>query len=80
MGKNLDTAERTAQMARAREQAKEQKLNNITIYTLTDLEQILGVTHRTLLQYVKDGRIKGVKVGGKWRITEENLKKFLNGD
>jgi excisionase family DNA binding protein len=50
------------------------------LYTLTDLEKILGVTHRTLQTYMKNGRLKGVKIGGKWKITEENLKRFLNGE
>ena len=38
------------------------------------------MSHRTLLQYVKDGKIKVVKIGGKWKISEENLKKFINGE
>lgn len=50
------------------------------LYTLTDLEPVLGVTHRTLLQYVKDGKLKATKIGGKWKVSEENLKKFINGE
>ena len=50
------------------------------LYTLTDLEKILGVTHRTLQTYIRNGRLKGVKIGGKWKITEENLKRFINGE
>lgn len=76
MGKSVDSKERTA--ARAELNAK--KLENITLYTLTELEPVLGVTHRTLQTYIKDGRLKGIKVGGKWRVTEENLKKFINGE
>jgi len=76
MGINLDTKDRTA--ARAELNAK--KLENITLYTLTEIEPILGVTHRTLLSYIKDGKLKGVKVGGKWKVSEENLKKFINGE
>lgn len=47
-------------------------------YTLTELESILGVSHRTLLQYVKTGRLPAKKIGGKWRVTAENLEKFVN--
>jgi len=50
----------------------------LTTYTLTELETILGVTHRTLLQYVKDGRLPAKKIAGKWRVTAENLEKFVN--
>ena len=54
-------------------------LEAFKLYTLTELETILGVTHRTLLNYVKDGRFKAVKIGGKWKVSEENLKAFING-
>lgn len=50
------------------------------LYTLTELEGILGVTHRTLLDYVKQGKLKARKIGGKWKVTEENLKAFINGE
>jgi excisionase family DNA binding protein len=77
MGVNLDTAKRTAE--RAERNAK--KLEAVTLYTLTEIEPILGVTHRTLLSYIKDGKLKGaVKIGGKWKISEENLTKFINGE
>ena len=55
-------------------------LQNLNIYTLTELEPILGVTHRTLLTYVKTGKLKAVKIGGKYKVSEENLKKFINGE
>lgn len=50
------------------------------LYSLTELEEILGVTHRTLLDYVKQGKLKARKIGGKWKVTEENLKLFINGE
>lgn len=56
------------------------KLDAIRLYTLTELEPILGVTHRTLQSYIKDGRLKGVKIGGKWKVSEEVLRKFINGE
>lgn len=55
-------------------------LQNLNVYTLTELEPILGVTHRTLLTYVKSGKLKAVKIGGKYKVSEENLKKFINGE
>ena len=76
MGNTLDTKSRTA--ARVEQAAK--RLEGFRLYTLTELEPILGVTHRTLQTYIKDGRLKGVKIGGKWKITEDNLMKFLNGE
>lgn len=61
-------------------QIRQDMLSNYRVYSLTELEPVLGVTHRTLLQYVKDGKIKAVKIGGKWKVSEENLKAFINGD
>lgn len=56
------------------------ELEELKIYSLTEIEPILGVTHRTLLTYIKDGRLKGVKIGGKWKVSGENLRKFINGE
>ena len=53
---------------------------NFKLYTLSELQPILGVSNRTLHTYIKDGRLKAVKIGGKWKVTEENLKKFVNGE
>lgn len=59
---------------------KTPELEELKVYSLTEIEPILGVTHRTLLNYIKDGRLKGVKIGGKWKVSKENLKKFMNGE
>ena len=59
---------------------KLQSLESFRLYTLTEIEPILGVTHRTLLEYVNKKRLKAVKIGGKWKVSEENLKAFINGD
>ena len=49
-------------------------------YTLTELEKIIGVTHVTLLRYVKEGKLKAVKVCGKWRVAEEEVNLFCKGN
>lgn len=72
----MDNRERTAE----RLELNSQKLEDLRLFTLTELEPILGVTHRTLQTYIKDGRLKGIKIGGKWRVTEENVRKFINGE
>lgn len=56
------------------------ELEELKVYSLTEIEPILGVTHRTLLTYIKDGRLRGVKIGGKWKVSGENLRKFINGE
>lgn len=59
---------------------RETRLEDLRLYTLTELEPILGVTHRTLLTYMKQGRLRGVKIGGKWKVSEETLRRFVNGE
>lgn len=54
-------------------------LEGLKLYTLTELEPILGITHRTLLSYMKKGRIKGKIIAKKWRVTEDALREFLDG-
>jgi len=52
----------------------------IKMYTLKDLAAQLNVTERTMHSYIKDGKLKGQKIGGRWQISESNLHKFLNGE
>jgi len=54
-------------------------LEKLKLYTLTEIEPVLGVTHRTLLGYIKSGKLKAVKIGNKWKVSEDNLKAFING-
>ena len=55
-------------------------MDPIQLYTLRQLSQMLKVTERTMYNYIKDGRLKGQKIGGVWQISQTNLEKFLNGD
>lgn len=45
-------------------------------YTLSDLIDILGVSRRTLLKYIKQGKLRAFKLGNQWRVTETELNKF----
>ena len=47
------------------------------IYTLEELAQILTVTRRTLYNYIKSGKLKALKVGKRWRVTQKQLDDFL---
>lgn len=55
-------------------------LDSLRLYTLTELEPVLGVSHQTLVRYVKAGKLKAIKVEGKWRVSHENLKAYVNGE
>lgn len=53
---------------------------NVKVYSLREIAEMLKVTERTLHTYIKIGKIKGQKVGGRWLVSEANLHKFLNGE
>ena len=46
-------------------------------YSLTDAAGALGVTYRTALSYIKEGKLKAHKVGGKWTIDRADLETFI---
>ena len=56
------------------------ELEQFKLYTLTELEPVLGVTHRTLLSYVYDGKLKAKIIGGKYRVTADALREFINAE
>ena len=52
----------------------------VVMYDLKETAGILGVTTRTVLNYIYEDKLKGQKIGGKWKISKENLEKFCNGN
>ena len=50
-----------------------------TLYDITEVAALLGVTTRTVQTYILDKRIQGQKIGRKWFFTEDNLKAFISG-
>lgn len=53
-------------------------MESIKVYTLKEVAEIVKIKERTLYHYLKTGKLKGVKIGRRWRISEDNLKAFLN--
>lgn len=51
----------------------------VKTYTVSDIARDLGVTERTIREYIKSGKIKAVKVGNKYIISEDNYRDFVNG-
>ena len=56
------------------------EIENIKLYNLQELKEILNVSERTLLTYLKRGKLKGQKINKRWQISERNLKSFIHGD
>jgi hypothetical protein len=52
-------------------------MTNLNTYTLEEVSDILKVTRRTIYNYIKNGDLKAVKIGKYWRVSETNLKDFI---
>ncbi|RLE48113.1 MAG: IS607 family transposase [Candidatus Methanomethylicota archaeon] len=46
-------------------------------YTTREVCEILGITNRTLRRWIKEGKIRAVNIGGRWRIPESEIKRIL---
>ena len=57
-----------------------QDIQDLKLFTLTELEPILGVSHQTLLRYVKAGKLPAKKINGKWRVTRRDIEKYIEGE
>ena len=50
----------------------------LKVYTIEELVTLLQVTRRTIYNYIKEGKLKAVKMGKYWRVTEKCLEEFLS--
>lgn len=55
-------------------------VNGMKIYDVEDLVKLLGITRVSVQRYLREGRIRGIKIGRRWQVTEGNLKAFLSGE
>ena len=56
-----------------------EEILGIKTYKVKEAAEILKVSPRTIQQYIMDKKIPAQKIGGKWHITEDNLKAFIEG-
>ena len=50
------------------------------LYSVEDIAQMVGMTSRTIRNYLKDSKLKGVKVGGQWRFTQADIDALFNSE
>ena len=53
------------------------RLGDLTLYDTDEICKALGVTRRTLYSYIKTGRLRATKFGGKTFVSEEALREFF---
>ena len=49
----------------------------LKLYNLDELSKVLKVNKVTLRGYIEQGRLKAIKIGRSYRVSEEDLREFL---
>lgn len=47
------------------------------LYSVEKVAELLGIHRKTVLRYIKEGKLKANKVGGRWRIHGNDLTSFV---
>ena len=55
------------------------KVDDLVVYDVKECAEMLNISEQTVRKYVRNGSLKGQKVGGKQYVTEETIKDFLKG-
>lgn len=53
------------------------KVGELTLYSVDDLHELLGISKMTLRTYLREGRIRGRKLGVSWYVTEEAIHEYF---
>ncbi len=51
--------------------------SRMTLYTLKEVSEHLGISLMTIRKYVASGELQAKMIGGKWRVSEVNLIEFI---
>lgn len=54
------------------------KIGSLTLYSVDDLHDQLGISKMTIRAYLREGRLKGRKLGVQWYVTEDAIRDYFN--
>ena len=49
-------------------------------YTISDIAKMTKLTDRTIRNYLAKGNLKGMKIGGQWRFSKNDIYSLFNND
>ena len=54
---------------------------DIKYYTLRQASEIMGIKVRTVREWIRNGRIKAIKIGGsnRWFISRDEIERLVSG-
>jgi len=53
------------------------ELGKVTLFTVEELAERLGVQERTIREYLREGRLQGRKLAGRWYVTDEAIADYF---
>lgn len=53
------------------------QVGNLTLYSVDDLHEQLGLSKMTIRAYLREGKIRARKLGVQWYVTEEALREYF---
>lgn len=53
------------------------KVGSLTLYSVDDLHEMLGISKMTIRAYLREGRLKGRKLGVQWFVTEDAIRNYF---
>lgn len=53
------------------------KIGSLTLYSVDDLHEQLGMSKMTIRAYLREGRIRGKKLGVQWYVTEDAIRDYF---
>ncbi|REL39068.1 DNA-binding protein [Rhodohalobacter sp. SW132] len=53
------------------------KIGSLTLYSVDDLHELLGMSKMTIRAYLREGKLKGKKLGVQWYVTEEAIRNYF---
>lgn len=54
------------------------QIGDLTLFSVDDLHEQLGISKMTLRTYLREGRIRGRKLGVSWYVTEEAIREYFD--
>lgn len=53
------------------------QIGDLVLYSISEISEALNINPHTFRRYIREGKVKGQKVGNKWYISEESLREFF---
>lgn len=53
------------------------EIGSLTLYSVDDLHETLGLSKMTIRAYLREGKLRGRKLGVQWYVTEDALREYF---